>query len=100
MEQQRSALWRTKDEREVLRKEMGRKRKMLKIAKSYLPTRTISIQEKAKNYEQICVQNIPEPNPVVILKQTRLDGIMELVRQQQRDREAADKLLSQFAKNC
>lgn len=89
-----------KDEkgRALLKKEMERKRKMLKIAKSYLPTREITLAEKVENYIQTCEQNIPEANPVLILKRTKLDGVMELERQRRRDRQTADNLLSELAK--
>ena len=93
------ALAKDKEGRELLRKEMERKRKMLKVAKSYLPNREISLAEKVENYIQTCEQNIPEANPVLILKHTKLDGVMEQERQRRRDRETADNLLSELAKN-
>ena len=97
-----SALWRTKDEREVLRKEMEHKRKMLKIAKSYLPTREITIEEIVRNYQR--AYNSDEPTKEANVKlvkfgNTKMEEVLKKVRQQKEDRETADRLLSQFAKN-
>ena len=97
-----AALWRTKDEREVLRKEMARRKKMLKVARSYVKVQEISIGEKVENYIRAYEGDKPIKDANVKLVKfgnTKMEEVLKKARQQKEDRETAERLLSQLAEN-
>jgi len=94
------ALWKTKEERELVRIAMERKKRALKNTKSFLEgLKVIPFEQQCEDYKTVYYQDIPKPNPKIIrlARDSKIEEAIKIVKEQEKAKKLQDEYYSKIA---
>ena len=93
------ALWKTEEERELVKQEIARKKRALKNTHSFLAgIDKIPFEEQVENYKAVYHKEIPEAKPKVIriLQDSHIEATIRKMKEIERSKKLKEKVYSQM----